>query len=144
MVTITPMTEADISEAIELWTHCEGVSLSEGDSAQDMQFFLKRNPGLSYVARDGPRLVAVAMAGHDGRRGYLYHVAVAPSLRRRGIGRTIVERCLSALSEAGIRKCHLFVFHHNEHAMKFWKSLGWKGRSDLQIMSVFSDSEQRQ
>jgi N-acetylglutamate synthase len=87
------------------------------------------------VAYHGEALVATALCGHDGRRGYLYHLAVLPEYRLRGIARAVCERCLSALRAAGITKCHLFVFTTNHRAQAFWQSLNWTRREDLVVYS---------
>ncbi|HYO13072.1 MAG TPA: GNAT family N-acetyltransferase, partial [Thermoanaerobaculia bacterium] len=71
----------------------------------------------------------------DGRRGDLHHLAVAPSHRRRGIGAALAGRCLEALAEQGIFKCHLFVRVDNPEARAFWKRVGWTVRDDVVMMS---------
>jgi N-acetylglutamate synthase len=97
--------------------------------------FLERNPGLSYVATDQDKIVATILAGHDGRRGYLHHVAVDEKYRRRGIGEALVEKALKELHDLGIQKCHLFVVERNEAALRFWKLTGWVEREELVMFS---------
>src|SRR4030042_585504 len=93
---------ADYETAYALWQRTEGMGLSIADTRQAIQRYLERNPGMSTAARLDGRLVATALAGHDGRRGYLHHAAVDPAYRGRGIGRAVVERSLSMLRAAGI------------------------------------------
>jgi ribosomal protein S18 acetylase RimI-like enzyme len=133
---IKEMTIGDYDEVVALWRATEGVGLSDADSREGIARFLERNPGLSYVARteDG-QLVGAALCGHDGRRGYIHHLAVAESARRQGLGRNLVGRCMFCLMQIGIQKCHLFVFGENEAAQKFWDSLGWMQRVELVMMS---------
>ncbi|MFQ5400506.1 MAG: GNAT family N-acetyltransferase [Anaerolineae bacterium] len=50
----------------------------------------------------------------------------------------LIERCLQALRQAGIDKCHLFVFNSNQEAIAFWKSIGWQRRIELSMMSYFT------
>ena len=130
------MTAIDIPEALALWQSSEGIALHEADSPEKLAEYLLRNPCTSFVARDGARLAGVSLAGHDGRRGYLHHVAVDAHYRKKGLGRAIVERCLSALKEQGIQKCHIFVLADNEGGKKFWTSIGWHERNGLQLMSI--------
>jgi len=80
-------------------------------------------------------VVGTVLCGHDGRRGYIHHLAVAQSHRRRGIGRALVERILSALMAQGIQKCHLFVFGENRQAIAFWERVGFSQRVELVMMS---------
>jgi len=134
-VEIRPMTIADYDQVYALWQACEGVGLSATDEPQAIRAYLERNPGLSAVALDGGRVVGTVLCGHDGRRGYIHHLAVAQSHRRRGIGRALVERMLSALMAQGIQKCHLFVFGENRQAIAFWERVGFSQRVELVMMS---------
>src|SRR5262249_51053922 len=77
---------SDLDAAIELWAGSDGVGLNESDSRDALLRFLARNPGLSAVAVDAAQLVGAILCGHDGRRGAIHHLVVAPGYRRRGIG----------------------------------------------------------
>ncbi len=132
---IQPMTMADYEESFSLWQQSEGVGISSADSPDGIARFLERNPDLSFVARDGERLVGTVLCAQDGRRGYLYHLAVSADYRRRGIGKTLVDRSLAALERLGIEKCHLFVLAGNKNGLEFWTAQGWTGRVDLIVMS---------
>jgi predicted N-acetyltransferase YhbS len=85
-ITFREMTIDDYEQAYQLWQACPGGGLSSADSREAITAYLTRNPGMSFVAHDAEKLVGTVMAGHDGRRGYLYHLAVAPSHRQQGIG----------------------------------------------------------
>lgn len=135
MIEYAPMTGADVAEALVLWTATEGVGLRGADSPDELARYLARNPDLSFAAREEGRMVGAVLCGHDGRRGYLHHLAVAAPHRRRGIGRALVERCLQGLRADGIAKCHLFVYHHNAAGQAFWRGIGWHARDDLLVMS---------
>jgi ribosomal protein S18 acetylase RimI-like enzyme len=133
---ITEMTTEDYGQVHDLWQRSGGVGLHEDtDSLRGIERYLGRNPGLSFVARDGGRIVGAVLCGHDGRRGYLHHLAVAPERRRNGVGRDLVRRALVRLQAIDIRKCHIFVFEDNLPAQEFWRSVGWSGRTDITIMS---------
>ncbi len=121
-----------------LWQVSNGVGLSNADSCENITSFLKRNPGLNFVAYDGEQLVGTILCGHDGRRGYLYHLAVWASHQRRGIGRDLADRALSVLYRQKIDKCHIFVFKENQEAIAFWKHIGWTERIELIIMSTMT------
>jgi len=137
-ITITPMTMADYDEAMALWLVTEGMGLRPADERQHIARYLARNPGLSFVARDGDRLVGTVLCGHDGRRGYLQHLAVAKAYRRQGIGRALVTQVVEALRAIDINKCHLFVIKTNVQAVDFWKNIGWFVREDLFTMSYWT------
>lgn len=135
MVEIRPFHSADYDEVTTLWSHTEGLTLREADSREAIASYLARNPGLSFVAREGGRLVGAVLAGTDGRRGYLQHLAVAPSHRGRGLGRALAERSVEALGLLGIAKCHLMIRAENAQAKAFWEHLGWTERADVMLMS---------
>jgi putative acetyltransferase len=129
------MVMADYTTVRNLWESCEGVGLSDADQPDAIRAYLQRNPGMSFVARRGQATVGAVLCGHDGRRGYLNHLAVSPTHRHRGIARRLVAHCLEALQDAGIAKCHLFIFRSNQEGQKFWQRIGWVLRNDLAVAS---------
>jgi putative acetyltransferase len=100
-----------------------------------MKAFLKRNPGMSFIARYKGNVVGAILSGHDGRRGYVYHLAVREDFRNKGVGRQLVDKCVVALKNAGIKKCHILVFNNNLDGINFWNAVGWKFRSDISAIS---------
>ena len=129
------MTPADYPAVITLWRACEGVGLSSADSPEAIARYLQRNPGLSFVACAEEEVIGALLAGHDGRRGFLHHLAVHPAYRRQGFARVLVERALHALGAEGIDKSHLFVYSENESGRAFWLREGWYERPELILMS---------
>lgn len=126
----------DYAEVLKLWQRTEGVGLNESDARPAIAAFLRRNPGLSFVAVKQGKIIGAVLSGHDGRRGYLHHLAVARRNRGQGLGRRLVETCLAKLRAADIHKCNLFVFAGHAAGMSFWKHNGWKLRTDLRVMQV--------
>jgi putative acetyltransferase len=129
------MTVEDYPDVIALWRSSEGLGLSDADEPGAIAAYLKRNPGLSLVATAGDEVVGAVLCGHDGRRGYLHHLAIARSHRGEGTGREIVSRCLNSLAAEGIRRCHIFVRAENESGQGFWRSVDWWPRPDLLVMT---------
>jgi len=125
----------DYYEIADLWSRTPGMGLSDADSEANIKRFLLRNRGLSFCYKNEDRIIATILCGHDGRRGYIYHVAVAPKYRGKGIGRELVEASLKQLKEVGIDKCHLFVFADNDTGNAFWQSIGWTKREDIFVYS---------
>jgi putative acetyltransferase len=134
-ITISAFTIEIYDGVLALWQKVEGVGLSSADSREGIRSYLERNPGMSFVALKGGQVVGAVLAGHDGRRGYIHHLAVHPDHRRRSLGRRLVDRCLTVLADAGIQKCHLFIFNENTAGIEFWKSMGWVYRSDISVIS---------
>ncbi len=134
--TCRPMTEADLASAHRLWAEADGVELAEGDSLPQLAGYLRRNPGLSFVACQGDRLVGAILAGHDGRRGYLYHLAVTPSARGAGLGRELVDRSLAALRQAGLTRALVLVARDNALGRGFWVRRGWESLEFAEPMGL--------
>ena len=133
---VREITIHDYEQAIQLWRGCQGICLhSDVDSQYGIELYLARNPGLSFVAVQGGKIIGAVLCGHDGRRGYLHHLAVAQKHRRSGVGTVLVGAALERLRAKGVRKCNTFVFDDNHEALAFWQSTGWTTRDDLKIIS---------
>src|SRR5437762_848196 len=116
----------DYEAAVRLWNTAEGIEIAEGDAKADVALFLKRNATLSQVAMVGKEIVAVVMCGHDGRRGHIYHLAVAPAFQRRGLANRLVAECLARLRAVGIQRAIILVAGDNACGRSFWRSAGWE------------------
>jgi N-acetylglutamate synthase len=116
----------DYDAALELWQRVEGLEIAEGDDRKSVDKFLARNPGLSRVATDGSAIVGVVLCGHDGRRGYIYHLAVDPVYQSRGLGKRLMDECLGGLRRAGLERALILVAHDNARGRKFWDRHGWE------------------
>lgn len=134
-IVIHEMDISDYDQVYQLWEMSENIGLSKADSRHGIERFLTRNPGMSYLAWQDGEIVGSVLCGHDGRRGYIHHLVVHPGHRRKGIGQSLVSRCMFALTRIGIQKCHLFVYEGNQSGIKFWESLGWTPRVELTMMS---------
>jgi putative acetyltransferase len=125
----------DYDAVYALWQQTEGMGLGESDTREAIAAFLERNCGLSLVACDLQRqIVGAVLCGHDGRRGYLHHLAVAKAHRKRGIGRSLVDQCLGKLSALRIVKCNLFLFASNIEGKTFWLNQKWTAREDIVLV----------
>jgi ribosomal protein S18 acetylase RimI-like enzyme len=134
--TIRPFTSADIPAVRALWATCEGLGDGPGDSETGLARFLARNPGLSPDAEKDGAIVGAALCGHDGRRGFLYRVGIAPEHRRQGIAQALVRRCLEGLKAEGLERSMLFVKTDNAGAQQFWEEMGGTWRSKLRLYSI--------
>ena len=123
----------DYEAALELWNASPGVNANE--SPAEFSRILARNPGMSFCARADGRLIGAVFCGHDGHRGFLYHLAVEPAYRRLGIARLLVARCLARLAEEGIQRVSIHLFADNEDGSAFWQRTGWRKRPNVLVMS---------
>jgi ribosomal protein S18 acetylase RimI-like enzyme len=117
---------ADGDRLRSLWTE-SGFRLIADDDA-GLARFAARNPGLFLVAQDGPQIVGSAMGAWDGRRGWLYHVAVAPSHRRLGLATQLVDQVEARLRELGCQRALVMVEAANAGALAFWNTRGYSRR----------------
>jgi len=132
MVTIREMTVSDYDGVYGLWVKTPGMGLNQADDCREgIEKYLKRNPTTCFVAECDGTIVGAILAGHDGRRGYLYHTAVLPDYRNQGVAKKLVERAMSALDAEGIHKVALVAFRENEIGNGFWESIGFYQRKDL-------------
>ena len=122
----------DYDKVYNLWINTPGMGLnSVDDSREGIDKYLKRNPSTCFVAESGDNIIGVILSGHDGRRGFIHHTAVAVDCRNHGIGHELVNHAMTALKNEGITKVALVAFSKNKTGNAFWENLGFKAREDL-------------
>ncbi len=132
---IRAMTIDDYEAVYQLWSGTAGVGMrSLDDSREGVEKFLKRNPTTCFVAEQEGSLLGVTLAGHDGRRGYIYHTAVSTLHRGRKIGGALIDAVIEAMRKEQINKIALVVMADNENGKAFWEALGFTERTDLAYM----------
>lgn len=99
---------------------------SDGDDDRRLDALAKRNPGLLVVATADGAVIASALGGWDGRRGWIYHVATAEPFRRKGIATRLVKRLEQRLRVAGAPKVSAIVRDGNDPGREFWAALGYE------------------
>mgnify|MGYP000867914413 CR=1 FL=1 len=130
---IRKMSIHDYDKVYKLWTSTPGMGMNHlDDSRGGIEKYLMRNPNTCFVSehKDGT-LDGVIMSGHDGRRGYIYHLAVSMESRGQGIGKGLLEHAVEALRQEGIKKAALVAFSDNEIGNQFWELQGFTVRNDL-------------
>ena len=133
-ITFRRMTAEDYPAIYALWQRLPGFSRglrSLDDSEEGILKFLKRNPTTCFVVELGSEVIGGILAGHDGRRGYIYHAVVLPEHQGKGIGKELIYAACDALKSEGITKAGLLVFAANDQGNAFWEIQGWQTRPDL-------------
>ena len=126
------MTINDYERVYALWVSTPNMGLNTlDDSKEGIAKYLARNPNTCFVAEKNDNIIGVILSGHDGRRGYIHHAAVAESEQRFGVGTALVDAAMSALESEGITKTALVVFEKNEKGNAFWEKYGFTKRNDL-------------
>ena len=128
------MTPEDYPALFALWNSVPEFSRglrSLDDSEAGVRKFLKRNPSTCFVAEIAGEIIGGILAGHDGRRGYIYHAVVMPEHQGKGIGKQLADAACDALKAEGINRVGMLVFAGNQQGNAFWESQGWQTRPDL-------------
>lgn len=134
---IRAFTMKDYDEVYELWQKTPGVGLRSLDDSRDgIEQLIRRNPTTNFVAVEDEHIVGIALSGHDGRRGYLYHTCVKEMYRRRSLGRQLIEQVVVAMKAERITKLALVCFTENDRGNQFWGTLGWQIRNDLNYYTI--------
>ena len=116
----------------DLWLRTPGMRMNTlDDSREGIEKYLKRNPETSFVAEMDGKVAGVIMAGHDGRRGFIYHTAVDVQYRGLGMGKDLVDHAMAALGKEGIHKVALLVRPDNAIGNEFWEHLNFTSRDDI-------------
>lgn len=128
MIEIRPFRYPEDYDAVRrLWEMMEkGVRLGASDTQQEIEKKLRRDPDLFPVAEANGRIVGSVIGGFDGRRGLIYHLAVHPDFRQRGVASRLMEEVEARLRKKGCIRAYLLVTTGNNEAMRFYEHRGWE------------------
>jgi len=117
----------DYDAVIRFWEGIEkGIHLGASDASAEIQKKIQRDPDLFLIAESDHKIVGTVIGGFDGRRGMIYHLAVAVSFRGLGIGNRLMSEVEARLRTKGCLKCYLLVLQDNIGAAVFYEHLGWE------------------
>lgn len=122
----------DEAAVVSLWRDC-GLVVPWNDPVGDISLALGSGHGQLFVARQDGRVVGAVMVGHDGHRGWIYYLAVAPDNRRSRLGQRLVETCENWISARGLAKIQLMIRRANMDVQAFYKEIGYD-QSDVVVM----------
>ena len=123
-LSITPIEDADVIEVVGLWERC-GLTRPWNEPAADIALARKGENATILVGREYGAIVATALIGHDGHRGWVYYVAVEPAYQKKGFGRIIMGAAEEWLRDAGVAKMQLMVRPENTGVRAFYESIGY-------------------
>ena len=118
----------DVEAVLALWQSA-GAEPTTTDDVDGLVSLLSFDPGALLVAEDDGVIVGTVVAGWDGWRGSVYRLVVAPSVRRQGVGRKLVDEAVRRLSARGARRLAAIVVEDDEAAVAFWSASGWTRQS---------------
>ena len=139
ILNIRPFQTADKDRVIDLWHRCNLV-VPWNDPEKDIAAKCRAQPELFFVGTVDDRIVATAMAGYDGHRGWVYYLAVDPDCQRRGFGRQMMARVEQDLKAMGCIKINLQVRATNPSVIAFYERIGFSGDD---VMSLGKKCGQR-
>jgi ribosomal protein S18 acetylase RimI-like enzyme len=117
----------DYEPVYRLWQSIEkGVRVGRSDTLAEIEKKLRRDPDLFLVAEAGACIIGSVIGGFDGRRGLIYHWAVASEFRGQGIGSRLMDEVEERLRARGCLKCYLLVTNDNTEAEKYYQNHGWE------------------
>jgi len=114
----------DGTAVVALWQEC-GLTRPWNDPRADIARKLTEQPELFLVGTVGVELVATAMVGFDGHRGWVYYLAVSPGHRKQSYGRALMQEAERLLMERGCPKLNLLVRSSNAEIIEFYRKLGY-------------------
>lgn len=121
---IRPYRDEDKKAVIELWQKA-GLTRSWNSPEQDIVRKLKVQSQWFLVAEHNQQIIASAMAGYDGHRGWINYLAVDPSMQGQGIGRKLMEHAEQLLQEYGCPKINLQIRKGNQGVIDFYEKIGY-------------------
>jgi ribosomal protein S18 acetylase RimI-like enzyme len=132
---IREIVDDDIAQVIALW-HAAGVARPWNDPARDIAFARRDDHSTVLVGVEGTRIVASAMVGEDGHRGWVYYVAIDPEHQRGGLGRTMMQAAEDWLIKRGVWKVQLLVRGDNTAAIGFYDRLGYRDTGAVCLQKI--------
>lgn len=110
-----------------------GISVGRSDTPAEIEKKVGRDPDLFLVAEADGCIVGSVIGGFDGRRGFIYHLAVSAAFRAQGLGSRLMEEVEARLRAKGCLKCYLIVKPDNTEVQAYYRRRGWKQMDKVQL-----------
>lgn len=115
----------DTNRVIFIWEQCDLVR-NWNNPNFDIRRKLNFQKELFFVGLLNDEIIATAMFGYDGHRGWLNYFAVLPNFQKRGFGKQLMTFGEMALIEKGCPKLNLQIRNDNTKAINFYQKVGYK------------------
>jgi ribosomal protein S18 acetylase RimI-like enzyme len=133
MIQLRRYSTEDCEAVRDLWVRA-GLALRPSDTKEELEKKLGRDPELFLVAEENGAILGAVIGAFDGRRGFIYHLAVAPERQGEGIGKALTERVSEGLKKLGCIRLLLLVDEDNLSAQEFYKEIGFSSNR-MYVMS---------
>ena len=125
---------SDYEPVYALWKSIEkGVHVGRSDTPAEIEKKIARDPDLFLVAESDGAIIGSVIGGYDGRRGLIYHLAVAAAFRSKGIGSCLMDEVESRLRAKGCLKCYLLVTSDNTEVGQYYQRRGWQPMDGIHL-----------
>lgn len=139
---VRALSEKDLDQVPKVWMEAGLPYRPKGrDAPEGLRAQLRRDPDLFLGAFDGPKMVGVAIATDDGRKGWINRLAVLPSHRRLGVGEAIVKACEDALRRRGRGVFSILIEGENDASESLFLKAGYRSEHDIRYYAK-RDSEE--
>ena len=125
--------DSDYESVVALWKTVFPNDPPWNEPAEFIRRKRSVQPDLFWIAQDGDEIVGTVVAGYDGVRGWIYHLAVDPSRRRKGTARLLMQTAEDSLEALGCPKINLQVRMNNTGVVDFYKTLGYAVEERVQM-----------
>ena len=134
---IREMGENDLPKVLVIW-RIVNIELTYSDKHEELVRMIKHNPGLCLVLEDtlNRNIFGAVLGGFDGRRGWVHHLAIHPSIQGKKYGTLLMDELLKRFKERNVVKLKIEILKSNIGVIDFYKKIGWNLRSDLSTMSL--------
>jgi ribosomal protein S18 acetylase RimI-like enzyme len=121
---IRSATASDIPAILRMWAEADAAP-TQTDNSASLRSLVDHDAGALIVAEVNERIVGSVIAAWDGWRGSIYRLAVAPSGRRKGLGRRLLTAAEAKLAMEGAVRLQAIVVESDAQATGFWRASGW-------------------
>ena len=126
----------DYDAVQRLWTEAGLPFRPQGrDRPEKVAVELERGTGILLGAEVEGRLAGVVLGTHDGRKGWINRLAVAPAYRRQGIARRLVGEVESRLEALGLDVTAALIESYNQESLGLFKALGYRHTPEVDYVS---------
>jgi ribosomal protein S18 acetylase RimI-like enzyme len=129
--TIRPFCPSDYEEVVRLWRE-SGLTIKRSDELGELEKLTAMTANHFLVAEekdgrsDEPRIVGTVIGAFDGRRAWIYHLAVMSDARRNGVAGRLMSEIEDHLRANGATKMNLLVEPDHPAACEFYRAAGFR------------------
>jgi ribosomal protein S18 acetylase RimI-like enzyme len=134
--------DRDYDRVFRLWQLAgEGLGIGRSDQPEEIIKKTQRDPDLFLVAEAEGQIVGSVIGGFDGRRGLVYHLAVAAEYRKHGLGSRLMDEVEARMRAKGCRRAYLLVKQGNEQVVDFYEKRGWHEMNFVRVFGKDLDGQ---